>query len=720
MTYAELFKRTEARRAEQGDKDPKGLRAAMNKFLELENLGSGDECDGRLLAEEHIQILRAHGERDGKLSKGSSSSWASRMKHVVRMHRDLAEAASGASFSTLLVGALDQARMSRKSLAKEVGMSNSTLNNWCWGPALPSKESLPVVAEVDRILKLDGRLVASLEGFILNVNHRDQFSPDECAALDRGEGPLHRLVRYSLMKQGKAVAPVLVEEGFRASLRSDFTGTSWARGRRPHALKAEDQLAFASLDRSLASGGRILAAFERELAAQMKTKKAPLQLPYGEWPQRLQDEWTQLVAYKTDNPDGLRRTKKGRWTVKVYPNGRKSCPSADLTKETFARHFRYALDSGIVKKKSDLRLAHAIVPEILIGATRARMERNGRQDLNGADSSVVASFYTLIYGGGDPHNPGCGFFANDEVGALFWSDPFFASRLPLEYEAEAVGGYRIRGAKIQIPKDDLSSRWQAYLAFAWKKVAQYAAGSEVRSDAKFAKSVADILKNPAFDIGAWLREGFGKLVTCVPPRASSPIRWARHVRSCVLFVLLATRGFRQDTLVRLTLDHVVYDPGSRRYMFSIPEDLFKQRGRGGSKGGVHAEVDDVLSSFMRSREPLLPPAIKGILDIYLKEARPLLEIESNSLFGWSSGKSVYPVVQKTTLIALARRIGIHAFRYLIATWAKREGLSVESVAEILCHLPATTQRIYDMTTAQDTGRRTNAAIKQLHGGSATS
>jgi hypothetical protein len=54
-----------------------------------------------------------------------------------------------------------------------------------------------------------------------------------------------------------------------------------------------------------------------------------------------------------------------------------------------------------------------------------------------------------------------------------------------------------------------------------------------------------------------------------------------------------------------------------------------------------------------------------------------------------------------------------AFRCLIATWARRQGLTVEEVAETLGHLPHTTKGIYDKTTAHDKGRRTNASIKRI-------
>ncbi len=77
---------------------------------------------------------------------------------------------------------------------------------------------------------------------------------------------------------------------------------------------------------------------------------------------------------------------------------------------------------------------------------------------------------------------------------------------------------------------------------------------------------------------------------------------------------------------------------------------------------------------------------------------------------------VHYTFTKSCRYALDRPVPPHAFRYVIATWCKREGVPVEKAATILGHLPETAQKIYAKTTAVDRGRESNATLRQLFKG----
>lgn len=709
MTYAELIQRTLAYGADQGDRHLRDLRWAINKFFELANLEPSMECDDQFLTNDYIQLLRARAERDGKLHKGGSSPWASRMKHVVRMRRDLRDLEKGTTFAEMLTDGLTKAELTHKELGRRIGVTPNTITNWCSGSYLPSEPRRATIAEIDKMLGLSGRLVASLNGVILathSLKKQYEFTPDDKIALKAGKGSLRHLVRFWSKERGVTVSGILKTVKCRGTLINFFPASDQAA-----TLRASDRPVFDLVDQRLNVAGKILAAFDRELASQKPQIR--LRFSYSSWPPQLRREFSLLEAYKFDNPKGLERTVAGRWTSSKHPDGSHRSASRDAARGLLEYLFGHALAVGLVNSPADLRLAHAIEPEILIGFLRARMKRMNRTYFTPGETNPVRFVLALIYGGGQDGNPGLGYFANDEVGSQYWSDPFFAQRLPQEIVVVAQGGYRIQSGKYVIPEHDMRARWQAYLAHVWRTLRKFVISTPIKSTRKYSRSIADILADPDYDIGKWLKGGFEHLVTHSPARGSSPRAWARHVRMCVLFMALSTRGFRRSTLLKMELCHIVLNERTKKYHFAIPEEMFKQRGKGGSKGGVEAEVDDVLVPFEFSREPLIPSAATELLNLYLKDARPLLKISGNSLFGFNCGASLYEAVRTMTMLALGRKMGLHAFRYLIATWAKRLGLAVEDTADILGHLPQTTQGIYDMTIAQDTGRRTNASIKRL-------
>lgn len=711
MTYADLFIQTLANRTARGDKDLKGLRSATNKFLKLAGLRPESECEDKLLTKEHLLKLRAQAEHDGDLKSASSSSWSSRMMHVSRTWRDLKAAANGTTFASELNDAMKQAKISRDRLARLAGVSPSAIYQWAHGRSMPCESKRAVITEIDKVLGLKGRLEASLSGVMLFSKSGERYDPEEIAKFRSGDGDLHDLVRFWCNERKLKFSPTLREASFRKSVVLYFASSGF--GPRPASVRLVpgDLTAFESLDRKLDAEGKLIAAFKRTIESQTPLPPSS-SFPYADWSASLKDEFLQLEQYKFDNPKGLERTVLGRWTSTTYANGCSKCPTRFRYLKMFEFIFGYALGSGIVKSPSDLRLAHITVPEIFIGALRSRMKRTKRTSFNKGDTGLITTLFSLIYGG-DETDSGLGYFANDSVGQMYWSDPFFERCLPLLADSRSQGGYRIFSGKRGIPADDLAGRWQAYLQQVWRTMSKFLRSTPIKNQGKYYKSVADILSNPDFDITTWLKGGFERLVTLAPARDSSPVAWARHVRLCVLYMALVTRGFRRSTLFRMELQHIVFNPSTGKYNFAIPEDLFKQRGKGGSKGGVQAEVDDVLSSFERSRAPLIPSAATALLNLYLKEARPLLGIHHDSLFGFDSFSGFDSAVVVMSIRALGRPVRFHAFRYLLATWAKRLGLSVEETADILGHLPSATKAIYDLTNAQDTGRRTNASIKRI-------
>jgi transcriptional regulator with XRE-family HTH domain len=318
-------------RAEQGDKDVKGQRSAINKFFELAKLEPSMECDDRFLTQEYIQQLRTLGERDGILHKGGSSSWASRMKHFVRMWRDLQASAKGAIFAVVLTEGLRKAKLTPAELGRRIGVSRTAIHFWCLGSSSPSEPHRATVAKMDEILGLSGRLVASLAGVMLqkqSLRKQHEFSPEEETALKAGKGSLRHLVLFWSKERGVTITDTLKTAGCRGWLRYFFFTTD-----RAVSFRASDRPTFDFIDRKLNLGGKILAAFDRELPAQKP--QTTLRLSYTSWPSNLKEEFSLLEEYKFDNPKGLERTVAGRWTSSKYPDGSYRCASRDAARSIF-------------------------------------------------------------------------------------------------------------------------------------------------------------------------------------------------------------------------------------------------------------------------------------------------------------------------------------------------------------------------------------------------
>jgi hypothetical protein len=716
MTYAELFTQTLAAQRGEGRQGTKNMPAAFKKFLSLATLSADAECDDRLLTEDYIQQLRARAEADGALNKASSASWVSLMKPMLHTRRACLADMQGKSFTFLLREGLKKSGLRHTDAARAVGMPPTQLTSWASAGKFPADHMLPVIAKLDTLFKQDGKLTASLSYVTLRHMTRDNFTPEQKKSLRAGDGTLNALVRFWVVLGNQKFSGLFKEAKLRPAVWTRFNFTVNARYYLPLRLRPTDRPAFTVIDQKVGARGKILAAFDRELAAQKPVVKVGFL--YAEWSQQLKDEFRALEEYKMDNPKGLERVERGKWTAVTHPSGRVICASRDGLVRILEALFGYALRSGIVKDPATLRLAHAALPEIIMGSIRERMTRMKRDHLVQADEVVIIHVMSLIYGGGNPEVPGYGYFANDEVGAEYWNDPFFAKLLPLEAEIVAPGGYRVQSGKMSIPAKDKRARWQAWLATVWKALSRFDRAQTYKKG-NFAGRIQDILSNLDFDIGAWLDEGFTKLSAKARPKASSPVAWAQQVRLCVLYMMLTTRAFRRGTLLRLETKHIVLNKQSGKYHYAIPEPLFKTRGKGGSKGGVQAEIDDVLRRFEAVEFKQMPVGAHDLIRLYLNEARPLLTPDNDSFFVWNTKEGLHAGAKKMSREALGRQLSFHPFRYLIATWAKRRGIKVEDAADILGHLPRTTQATYDMTNAQDTGRRTNKSIKSLYEGENT-
>lgn len=710
MNFGELIEQTAARLIVDRVQDIRGFRSSANTFLRLAGLSTESECTNDYLSDEHVQRVRSNGEASGALAKGGSAAWSSRVKQLVVTWQRIQARNEGTTFNALLGQAMKETGESIIAVATATGMSKHVLRDWVAGKS-PAECNRSAIARLDAYFKLGGRLVASLAGVKLHSRPVAKvYSAEERDEILAGKADLHATTRFFAAEADVYLTELARAAGMRATLLRWIQG---ATGLRKVALRTSDGPAFLALDASTKAGGVVYAVFQRHLACRVSDDKLMFTLP--NWPAGLKADYERLCAYKTVNPTGLDRSERARWITYTMPDGTRFTPTEETWRSTFEYVFGYALRSGAVARSEDLRLAHMTVVELVTGFLLERMERRQRDHLNTSDRTALRVFYSLTWGGGEDGG-GCGYFANDSIGVEYWADPYFATRLPTQWLPISAGGYRIASEPIIIPREKWANRWQAYLAEVNKRIGKFERGHDfIKGD--YAESVRDILANPDFDVGKWLREGFQRLLTNVPPRGSAPQRWAQHVRKCVLYLFMCTRGFRRSTHARLEMKHIEWNVTTGVYMYHIPAELTKMRGKGGSKGGVHAAVDDVLGDFDRRPAGMaaLPDNATALLDVFIKEARPLLGIENNSFYGWASGDGVYEAFTALCLEALGREIPPHAFRYLIATWCKRTGIPVEQAAAILIHLPGATQEIYDKTNAIDVGRSTNAAVRRLFG-----
>jgi hypothetical protein len=605
---------------------------------------------------------------------------------------------------------LQRAEVSEAAFAERFDLSKPTLYTWRTGRASPSEAQRSAMPEMDRYLGMNGRLVAAFSAYTPQKCSRDAFSPDQKEALSAGNGTLHQLVRYWAQQDDEVTLRPL----FKAAQMREHLYQNWLclplATRGVPGLQSADRSAFEHIDRELDAKGKIVAAFDKQLAAQ-GAQSVRIGFPYREWSEQLKREFKHLETYKFKNPQVLGRSKKGVWTQSLNLKGDLESQSSNTTRKYFEQLFGHAITACGLKPE-ELRLAHVVVPEVVTGFILARMSRTDRDKFNQADYSHLGISQSLIYSGGELGGDFCGYFVNDAVAEEYWDDPYIAARLPLSFVPQARGGYQIAVERIAIPPDNKRARWHAFLAESCSKFRRFTHSKGKAESDRFYHRVQNLIENPDYDLGKWLKDGFAKLINSAPPRHSAPIAWAKHVRKCVLYMLVVTRAFRRMTLARLELRHIVPNSDKTKYHFDIEEDLFKQKGKGGSKGGVQAEVDDVLLlAFEMTEKPLIDGSATALLRLYVEEARPLLGIKSNSFFGLEP-ESLGTAFSQTTKTVFGREVNLHAIRYVLATWCLRQGISVEDTAAILGHLPSATKLIYSHLTAVDVGRKSNKSVKQ--------
>ena len=443
----------------------------------------------------------------------------------------------------------------------------------------------------------------------------------------------------------------------------------------------------AALDQIYAAGGQLIEAWEAENPRQTF---APYLLAFDKWPEGVRRQFEQLALYKTINPGNLTRSD-------ARSGDRWNSPASRMKLQRWCEHyFGYlvhvrgmALESLSLSLLADWDLVKAYFDFVRDGAGKTAYSQ---------DSFIITSQLHNIYLFFLPS------IADDAVREAHW-----AGRLPTcgKKPVQIVPGVT---REEEVKLETLEEGWNYYLRLTARRARDFQCEKEFANESLSGRALALLdAEVGVARIAAVVEHLLVKMRGRIRCRKAAIL-----LRRLAVVALLIARNFRPATLVGLKLPHVeVIDDG--RIKLKIPEKLFKNKGKGGSQGGVNGKLPDV---------DWIHEAIRR----WLQEGRPFLLRDAAARGekdeGWfffsadhAGPKAVPggPSAAKSLAGDAALILGYNPYgqRYLFANDAWNKGIPVEHTAINLQQTSEINREVYARVTAKQRGRRASGTMTPL-------
>jgi hypothetical protein len=207
---------------------------------------------------------------------------------------------------------------------------------------------------------------------------------------------------------------------------------------------------------------------------------------------------------------------------------------------------------------------------------------------------------------------------------------------------------------------------------------------------------------------------FEKRVHALPARILCR-KAAIYLRRLAIAALMLARSFRPGTIEKLMSDMVTIEPDGKIHL-DIPEEYFKNRGNGGSEGGVQGELPNceclhvALRRYLEEGRPFLlgsPELRDGKDEGYLFTPAFSLERASREDQAGPGGPLGDKLLGHDAIIVLGYRI--YSERYLFATDAARNKATSDQTGDAM----QSSGHIVDMHYTKEAPLEKNARVNQL-------
>lgn len=575
-----------------------------------------------------------------------------------------------------------------ETVANELGVPRYKLNNWVHQSTGAISNMTPLEAiRLDDLCAASGALFAA---FVVFTQH-GAFSIQP-SATDKVLEHESFAMLLSRCRRTKAVTLKWVLAQVQAKTNV-FLGncvlSSWERGATTPSQPM--RVVVEALDELYEQQGRLVSAWESTNPKPVYSRYA---LRQPKWPEKLDREFKGWVEYRMRNPEGLpfsQRLGAGQWSGNA---------TEERVRELIERFSGYLIGPGGFERDS-LTLTLTADWGLVVGWLDFVRARVGRADYS-ADAITTVKVLLGLYDWYLPH-------LFEQAG----QEDYWAKRLPTHAIGKKMFGTGIEQS-YNIELSGLSQRWGYQLFLARTKAVEFLRtakpdGGSLGASAESLFDMDDAIAMVAQDIADRIRD----LPLQIRARAA-----AIQLRQLAEVALILARCLRPETLIALLCEHVIvneFDP----IRLKIPEDLFKTKGRGGSRGGLDGEVSEL-------------EFISHVLRRWKLEGRPILVEEAARLGITDAGHFFTPDYQSFSKTAGPNEVGgrLHheslrrdvqmvlgyapyAHRHLFATEAWLRGVRSEVTARVLMNTARMVENFYARQTASTRLRRANGVFERL-------
>lgn len=634
-------------------------RSALNQFCKSSGLEMTDIVGTEFLTDFENKVERITG---GIKSSSSRKKFQTEIRWWHDFYRRLINARSlPAEFNRALSTLISDSGLPLSVLAKLAGISSELLGRWYRGTSNPEPTSFPAI---HRLEQLFGLLAGSLVNRITRAGKR--FRPTQMPAFLQLNPQLRRRVGPHLPDNFCDLTASEQEEVV-TSIKSNI-------------LRCYDP--FTENVRELAN------------------------LPYRlkDWPERLEEEFNDLAAFKmADRPPlGMQRNERWRPTTARKVRQDLSFLLGAVLLHADAKDKRH---HGLGMRAEDLSLGLLACPLVVDWYIRFRARRT---QYTSYTISLLEVIRALL-------RPGTGWVRQQ---------PYLASRLTA-----------VRCGDTELISQETISRAQGDWSTTCEEARKY-----YKHLIKELSPLIGVARDPFFRIEPVLRmkgplsvfetviEGMGR---DTPNQFTQPVRYHAAIRNKVVMALLAVTGFRVTTLVRLDFTG---EPGShlflqnKNYMLNVPRALFKEEDSP-FFGPKNSRTDYVMR---------LPKAygLYHLLDEYLNISRPwlmqryqpgckehpLFPISRPSQYARLRPVNIHQIYKKAitkylvenrwrgTGIPGVKPTGPHSARHIRATDTLKKTRSFQLAADSIHNSERTTRARYTMFLTTDRNDQINEIL----------
>lgn len=524
--------------------------------------------------------LDQRGEGDGAVKFPPGALADARFHGDIRALLRNCQALAEASFSAALFRCLPYRHgKSYEEICAEAGLAPNQLKVWVRESPRYTTNITPAQAlKLDELLAADGNLFSSYTATTQHTAYEVLPSVRDMLLSRTSFGQELRRYRQRLHKTARQVVDEIAETTGIKACASLLT--MWEQG--AYLPSLPQQPLIAALDDYFDADGDLEQAWRSDWPREVYSA---YRFSFEEWPEDLQRQYHRIVLYKTINPEGLPESPAGgdRWT--------------DITSEMGFRDFSeiffgYLINGAKVFRRGELSFTLMCDRQLVQGLydfIRERAHRKTYSQFAQTNSRTLLNLYRFFM-------------------------PCLAASAAVEKNCQdrlSTESKAIRGANEEQTAEPLDStnpeaHWRYHLRLVIEDTKEFIRCNTIES-CRLSKKAWPLIEED-IALGLLLDE-LHRRSQKMPTIILSP-KAAVLSRRLTMAILAVLCTFRTATFLRLRTEHVVV-PADDWVRLAVPEGLLRSRGKGGGKGGVFGNVQEIewahdeIRRYVHQSRPIL-------------------------------------------------------------------------------------------------------------------